>query len=809
MKKSPSRRFICIHGHFYQPPREAPWLEAVEIQDSAFPYHDWNERVNAESYASNSRSRMLDSEGYIINIVNNYEFISFNFGPTLLSWMSEYAPETLRWIIEGDRLSCERHGGHGNAVAQVYNHLIMPLAGDRDKETQVKWGIADFRYRFGRRPEGMWLAETAVDTATLEALAAEGVRFTILAPRQAKQCRPLGKKMWTAVDGNIDTRVPYFCRLPSGKEIAIFFYHAAIAHSVAFEGLLNNGDNFYDRFLSAFDWKEDNVQLVHVATDGESYGHHHRFGDMALAYALNQIHKDPRVEIINYAGFLEQYPPQWEVKLHENSSWSCIHGIERWRADCGCNAGHPGWHQKWREPLRQALDSLKEKLDRLFESRGAEYFSDPWVARNAYINIILDRSPESINRFFKEQGRGVMSRESRVSALKLLEMQRHSLLMFTSCGWFFDEISGLEATQILKYACRAIQLARAFGEDLEGEFVTSLEKAPSNVREYSNGRGVWEEIVKPAMIDMERVLAHYAVSSLYHERIDQDRIYCFDITCHDIQVDSSGSSDLAVGRLSASSRLTLEEENMTYAVLHFGGLDFHCVLRPFRSPEEYEELRRQLFKNFRDGSPGDVYAVMIKEFPERAAYRLKDIFVEERRRLIEIALKPRLEEYNEIFERLARQDEGTIRSLAGLSYPIPRQMLVAISNGLDRQLVRAAQTLPSAGAFQEISALWEYGRSWNYQPYRERLNRILTLKLEEVLEKIRQMDPQIVLASAHEVLEAARMFNISLDLWRSQNLFLDFCSECASPEPAFRKSFEDFALRIGLSKEILKWPDWA
>ncbi|MDD5154330.1 MAG: DUF3536 domain-containing protein [Desulfovibrionales bacterium] len=805
MKKSSSKRFICMHGHFYQPPRENPWLEAVEIQDSAFPCHDWNERVNAEGYAPNSRSRMLDNEGRIINIVNNYDFISFNFGPTLLSWMSEYAPETLRWIIEGDRLSCERYNGHGNAVAQVYNHVIMPLAGSRDKETQVKWGIADFRYRFGRQPEGMWLAETAVDTATLEALAAEGVRFTILAPRQAKQCRPLGKKMWTALDGNIDTLVPYLCRLPSGREIAIFFYHAAIAHSVAFEGLLNNGDNFYNRLLSAFDWKEDNVQLAHVATDGESYGHHHRFGDMALAYALNQIHKDPRVEIINYAAFLEQYPPQWEVMIHEDSSWSCVHGVERWRADCGCNAGHPGWHQGWRAPLRLTLDSLKKRLDRLFVLKGAGYFADPWAARNAYINIILDRSPESINRFFKEQGRGVMSQESRVSALKLLEMQRHSLLMFTSCGWFFDEISGLETTQILKYACRAIQLARAFGEDLEGEFVTSLEKAPSNVGEYSNGRGVWEKIVKPAMVDLERVLAHYAVSSIYHERIDQDRIYCFDITCHDIQVDSHGSSDLAVGRLSASSRLTLEEKDMTYAVLHFGGLDFHCVLCPSRSPEEYEELKRQLFKNFKDGSPGNVYAVMLKEFPE-STYRLEDIFIEERRRLIEIALGPRLEEYNETFERLARQDEGTIRSLAGLSYPIPRQMLVAISNGLDWHLVQTAQTLPSTGAFQEISALWEYGRRWNYQPYHEKLNRILTPKLEEVLGELRQLDPKMVLASAHEVLEVARMFNISLDLWRSQNLFLDFCSECARPEPSLRKSFEDFALRIGLSKEILKWP---
>ncbi|MEW6327219.1 MAG: DUF3536 domain-containing protein [Thermodesulfobacteriota bacterium] len=748
---------------------------------------------------------MLDNEGHIINIVNNYEFISFNFGPTLLFWMAEYAPDTLRWIVEGDRISCEKYNGHGNAIAQVYNHIIMPLAGPRDKETQVRWGIADFKCRFGREPEGMWLAETAVDTATLEALAAEGIHFTILAPRQAKECRPLGKKMWISLDGNIDTRIPYLCRLPSGREIAIFFYHPAIAHSVAFEGLLNSGDNFYNRLLSAFDWKGDSAQLVHIATDGESYGHHHRFGDMALAYALNQIYKDSRVEITNYAAFLEQYPPQWEVMIHEDSSWSCIHGVERWRADCGCNTGHAGWHQRWRAPLRLALDSLKEGFDRLFELKGTAYFADPWAARNAYVDVILDRSRESINRFFKEQGRGARGHESRVEALKLLEMQRHSLLMFTSCGWFFDEISGLETTQILKYACRATQLAGAFGENFEGKFIASLEKASSNLREYGNGRGVWDKIVKPALVDLERVLAHYAISSIYRERAGRDRVYCFDITCDDLKVGSHDSSDLAFGRLSASSRVTLEKEEVAFAVLHFGGLDFHCVLKASKSLGEYEELKERLFENYENGSIGDVYGIMLREFPGNA-YRLKDIFVEERRRLIEIALKPRLEEYNEAFERLARQDENTIKLLASLAYPIPRQMLVAIANKLDQELLRAARNIPASEAFEGIRVVWEQGQSWKYQPHLEKLGRILTLKLEETLERLRSNVGSLeVLAPAGEILKVAGMFNISLNLWRSQNLFLDFCSECIRPEPGVQKSFEDFALRIGLSREILKW----
>lgn len=805
MGKSSPKRCICVHGHFYQPPRENPWLEAIEIQDAASPYHDWNERVNAECYAPNSRSRILGSEDQIINVVNNYEFISCDFGPTLLSWMSEYAPEILGWIVEGDRLSSARHNGHGNALAQVYNHVIMPLASERDKQTQVKWGIADFKYRFGRPPEGMWLAETAVDTATLEVLAAEDIRFTILAPRQAKQCRPLNLKTWIPLDGNVDVKIPYLCRLPSGREIAIFFYHAAVAHAVAFEGLLMSGDHFYHRFLSAFDWDQDSAQLVHIATDGESYGHHHRFGDMALAYALQQMDKDPRVEIVNYARFLEEYPPQREVTINEGSSWSCVHGIERWRSDCGCYARHPEWQQKWKAPLRQALNRLKEKLDRLFESKGREYFQDPWAARNDYINVILDRCRESVTRFLDKQGKGPLNKESLVKALKLLEMQRHALLMFTSCGWFFDEIGGLEGTQILRYACRALQLARSFGEDFEDQFVNDLEKVPSNLEEYGNGRGVWQKAVIPDMVDLERVLAHYAIGSIYRESVVQDKVYCFDITCHDVQVDSRDSSDLALGRLSASCRLTQEEKNMTYAVLHFGGLDFQCVLRTSRPPQEYEQLKRRLFENFKNGSLGDVYAIMLREFPQKA-YRLSDIFVEERRRLIEIALKPRLEDYNEAFERLARQDENTISTLASLSYPIPRPMLVAISNGLDQQLVRTIQALPAPGAFAEISSLWKNGQDWNYQPPRERLIPILTLKLEEILGKLREpIDPIPVLTSAGEVLDVARMYNIAISLWQSQNRLLDFCSGCPRPEPAIRKAFEDFALRIGLSREILKW----
>ncbi len=324
-------RYICIHGHFYQPPRENPWLAVVEVQDSAAPFHDWNERISHECYAPNTRARLLDGQGRIINLLNNYAWISFNFGPTLLQWMADSAPEALLGIVEADRLSQERRRGHGNALAQVYNHMILPLASYRDKQTQVLWGIADFRHRFGREPEGMWLAETAVDIKSLEALAEAGIHFTILAPRQARRWRKIGEKNWNEISGGIDPSRAYLCRLPSGRSIALFFYDGIVSQQVAFERLLDHGDRFLERLYNGFDARREHAQLMHIATDGESYGHHHAHGDMALAYVLQRLSQDPEVRLTNYGEFLELHPPDWEVEIHEKSSWSCVHGVERWQ----------------------------------------------------------------------------------------------------------------------------------------------------------------------------------------------------------------------------------------------------------------------------------------------------------------------------------------------------------------------------------------------------------------------------------------------------------------------------------------------
>lgn len=462
--------FLTIHGHFYQPPRENPWLEAIELQDSALPFHDWNERVTRECYNPNSVSKIVDNRNRILDVVNNYEKISFNFGPTLLSWLEVFAPLTYERIIKADIESVSEHNGHGNAIAQVYNHIIMPLANYNDKVTQVKWGIRDFEYRFGRKPEGMWLAETAVDDETMKVLVDNGIKFTVLSPYQALKIKKESDKDWTDVSwGNVDPArsYRYYIKSDPKKYIDLFFYDGAISKSVAFDELLKDGNKFIKRLKDGISDVRDYPQLINIATDGESYGHHTKFGDMALSYVLKIKAKDEGFIITNYGEYLEKYRSNYVADIKQASSWSCFHGVGRWKEDCGCSTGgHPGWNQKWRKPLRDALDYLRDELKVIFEKEGIKYFkdSDVYNVRNAYIDVILDRTEMSIKTFQDSYFKPNLSDTDKVRAMELLEIQRQTMLMYTSCGWFFSEISGIETVQIMKYAARAIQLAADFSD---------------------------------------------------------------------------------------------------------------------------------------------------------------------------------------------------------------------------------------------------------------------------------------------------------------------------------------------------------
>ena len=807
-------RYICIHGHFYQPPRENPWLGVVEVEDSASPFHDWNERITRECYAPNMRARLLDQNGRIINLLNNYAWMSFNFGPTLLQWMAGHAPEVHQGIVEADRLSSSRRGGHGNALAQVYNHLIMPLASKHDKETQVAWGIADFRHRFGRDPEGMWLAETAVDTESLEVLAAAGIRFTILAPRQAKRWRKLGEKEWQDLADGVDPSRAYLCRLPSGRSIALFFLDANVSHQVAFERLLDDGQRFVDHLSKGFDDRRDHAQLMHIATDGESYGHHHAHGDMALAYLLGRLAEGADVRLTNYGEFLELHPPEWEVEIHENSSWSCVHGIERWRSDCGCRM-RGEWEQRWRGPLRCALDRLKTQLDHLFSTRGRECFKSPWDARNAYIAVILDRDcDDTVRSFLNRHGHPDLDAAQVVAALRLLEMQTDAMLMFTSCGWFHDEISGIETVQCLQYAARAIYLAKQFGRDLEQTFTDDLALAPSNVPKYGDGRGVWEQLVRPGVVDLERVLAHHAISLIYQPALPSNgqRAYSFDLETLEKEVRTRGRGHLALGRLRARSRTTWNEAEARFVVIHYGGLDFHVVLclEPHPAADDFDKLKPRLLEAYRSGSLADITSLVAREFAGRS-HRLDDLFRDEQRRIIGIVLEDRFADYQRSFELLANQDEEVLNRLGQLSYPIPKPLRAAASTYLDIHLADEIGRLArgEAATLGAIDHLRERGRAWGYMPERGLLEKSLAEALVQTLDLIRPEADLIEITSRAELLLAARTrLGVAPDLWQVQNRFLNAfvqLTECNVMDEPLQEAFAKLADGLSVNRNLLGW----
>jgi alpha-amylase/alpha-mannosidase (GH57 family) len=684
------KRHICIHGHFYQPPRENPWLEAIEPQDEVYPYHDWNEKITAECYAPNATSRILDKQDRIVQLVNNYTQISFDFGPTLLVWLEQKVPEVYQAIIEADRESQKRFSGHGSAMAQAYNHMIMPLANSRDKQTQIIWGIRDFELRFGRMPEGMWLPETAVDLDTLAILAENEITFTILAPHQAWRIRRIGEQEWKDVPGDkIDFTMPYLCTLPSGKTITLFFYNGPISRDIAFGDLLNSGENFASRLMSAFDNRKE-PQLVHIATDGESYGHHHRFGDMALAYALHAVDADKSVMPTNYGEYLEQHPPTHEVEIRENTSWSCAHGVERWRSDCGCNTGsHRGWNQAWRAPLREALDWLRNTVAPLYEEKARLFFNDPWTARNAYIDVIIDHTPERLHSFFSTHAPKTVSDEERTTALKILELQRHALLMYTSCGWFFDDISGIETIQIIQYAGRAAQLAReVFGDHIEEQFLERLEHAKSNVKKYRDGRRIYEKFVKEAMLDLKDVCAHYALCSIFEEYPEHTSVYCYTIDQKTYQESETGRAKLAVGRAQVVSEITRESADLSYAVLHWGDHNMNCGVGEYRGEEQYQAMAQGSSELFEGGDFPAVLRFMDNHFGAYS-YSLRSLFRDEQRKILDTIMESTLQEAEAAYRQVYEYNAPTMRFLKELGTPAPKALYAAAEIVLNAGLRRA------------------------------------------------------------------------------------------------------------------------
>ncbi len=684
-----------MHGHFYQPPRENPWLEDVELQDSAYPYHDWNTKITEECYRQNAASRILGPDKRIIAIVSNYSEISFDFGPTLLFWLERHAPDVYESIIEADRKSQKNFSGHGAAIAQAYNHMIMPLANKRDKYTQVVWGISDFEHRFGRKPEGMWLPETAADIETLEILAECGIKFTILAPHQAKRIRKVGTGQWENVHRDqIDTTRAYVCPLPSGKTIDLFFYHGPTAQDVSDGKILQNGEVFAKRMAWISSKDNNQFPLAHIATDGETYGHHFRHTDMALAYCLHYIKSNNLSKITVYGEYLEKHPPEYEVEIYENSSWSCSHGVERWRNNCGCNYGrYPSGRQQWRAPLREAMDWLRDGLSAVYEEKMKCCVPDPWQARNDYVKVINDRSAENVEAFLKQASGRELSYDEKVAVLKLLEMQRNAMLMYTSCGWFFDDIAGIETLQIMQYAARAVQLAKeANGKDFEPGFEDILQKAPTNVKNFATGKDVYMALVKTTNVDLNRVGAHLAVSSLFEEHVAGERnVYCYSTRIENYERTDAGIQTLATGRAAVRSKIVLERHAVDFAVLHLGDHNLICAVNA-RSPDEaFRKMREDMKNAFSRGDTTEVMREM-NIFFKGNNFSLWHLFKDEQRRILYELLKTNWEEIEASFRHIYEHNYTIIQIMRGMHMPLPRALAAPAEFILNQDLLRAIES---------------------------------------------------------------------------------------------------------------------
>jgi alpha-amylase/alpha-mannosidase (GH57 family) len=789
-------RFVCIHGHFYQPPRENPWLEEVETEDSAYPYHDWNERITAECYAPNAASRILDSNRKIIDIANNYAKISFNFGPTLLTWLEQNNREVYRAILEADKESIKRFSGHGSAIAQVYNHIIMPLANSRDKRTQVIWGIKDFISRFGREPEGMWLPETAVDIETLEILAEHKIKFTILSPKQASRMKLVDDVQWTDVSrGSIDTSLPYLCRLPSGESIAIFFYDEGISQEIAFSNLLENGEVFANRMIRYFSQYQKQTGLLTIASDGETYGHHHRFGDMALAYALYLIESKNLARITIYGEYLYNNPLTHEVEIIENTSWSCTHGVERWRDDCGCctpgsivqmTVSNPFVHstirdvsptkkscalvsrQKWRSPLRLAMDWLRQILDSLFDDRMSTFVTDPWQARDDYIDIILDRSPRNIELFFAKHTTRILSDNEKVEVLKLLEIQRNAMLMYTSCGWFFDDISGIESVQVLRYACRAMQLVREVaGIDPEPDFILNLKKAPSNVSEYKDGAQVYRNFVQTSVVDLSRVGFHYALSSLIEDSPEKIRIKNYTLKNVEYNKTESGELKLAIGKVFLYSDITWEENTLMFAVLHLGNHNFMGGAKEFSDDQIYFAMRDGLLDGF---SKSDIPRMILNLEDNYGSrfYSLWDLFRDGQRKVLYSILNSTLADMESSFRHIYNQFFPLLHAMKEMQIPPPKVLEDPVWYIINLDLKKVLSD--SDPDPRRLGVLVDEMTRGKFEPDTENLNFTASNAITNLMTRLYD-DPDnlILMEKIAVVFRVLSPLSLNYNLWESQN----------------------------------------
>ncbi len=733
----PKDLYLVVHGHFYQPPRENPWLDTIEREPSAAPFPNWNARIAEECYRVNGWARIFDDHGHVLDVINNYRHLSFNFGPTLLTWLERLRPRTYARIIEADRISVEQRGGHGNALAQSYGHAILPLCNRRDRLTLIRWGKQDFESRFGRQAEAMWLPETGIDEATVEDLITEDLKFAILSPYQARRVRRMGDDRWSDVSGgSVDPRMPYRCFSKKNPEryIDLFFYDGPVSHAVSFGHALQSSRRLVDKLWGAVDASRPGPQLVHTAVDGETFGHHNRHSERALAYALEVEAERRGFTLTNYGQYLEKHPPTHEVQLEpgpngEGTAWSCAHGLGRWTRDCGCNTGAPqGWNQRWRGPLRQAVDLVRDEASGLLEELGGGLLKDPWAARDDAVNLLLDPSGDARAAFLARHGKNGHSLTRQTRVFKLLEMQRFSLMSQTSCGWFFNDISGLEAVQVLRYLARTVHLIEDIsGRNVEGRVLEVLQDARSNIPEQGTGADVYRRRVLSSVVGPRRHVAQYAITDMF-------RGYPQDMNLHGRQVHrierhrlSSGPLTLLVGRVEVEDCRTTETFDLIYVLIHFGGHDFHCAVRAFPGTQEFRAFTRELRDIFGQATITELLRAVDAHFGDDY-FGMPQLLAEERAEVLDALFKDMTENFAEMYTRLYMDNRRTVRALIDSGLEVPTEFRIAAEYTLSRQL---------------NAEIWAQGRSCDQGRYER----------------------------AREIVKEAAHGNYKLDLSRSEALF--------------------------------------
>ncbi len=769
---------LIIHGHFYQPPRENPWTGLIDDQPSAQPFPNWNERIYYECYRPNAFARVIDlKSGRIESIIDNYSQISFNMGPTLMSWVEKYHPNTYRRILEADRESLVKNNGHGNAIAQGYNHTILPLCNEKDRVTQVKWGIADFKSRFKRDPESLWLPETACNDATLSTLIDEGLSYVLLSPDQAERVRPLSGGDWHNVsNGSIDPGMAYryFHRDGSGRHIDIFFYDMAIARSIAFEGALISSQTLIDRISRAGGGEG---RVIQAATDGESYGHHTKFGDRSLAYALAV--EAPRRDywVTNYGAFLEKHPPTMEVeiKLGEDglgTSWSCAHGVGRWFRDCGCQTGgREGWQQAWRGPLRKAFDLLRDKVSGYFEDEKGKLFIDPWKTRDDYIDLLLDPALSRKEFLEKHAGKTLTDLEI-VRALTQLEIQRSAMLMYTSCGWFFTEVSGIETVQVLKYAAQIFDLLESLGyESPESEFLEILSQAQSNIPEFGNAADIFHKFAEPSRVAPEGVVAHLAMSYLVEEHLpERAEAGGFLYELADVRREEHGRFALVTGHVLLEQTMTRQHFRYAFAGLHLGGIDFYGAVRPYLRAENFQKSVKKLWGQFYTVSLPKLLRLMQEEFgPQELS--VEQLLPESRQKIFRKVFGSLVEHFSEQYVRLYEDNRRNLEMLQSVGFELPREIRAAAEFTFGRifeEEIQKKEWFKDSLAYQNLLALADDVTQHGYQIDRFVAEHTFRNLITEIVESSVANPTDENIKAALAVVQLAKKLGLDSNLYLAQ-----------------------------------------